>query len=438
MALVDCFAELFAFTGYLLKDINRSSVTYEAAEKNYSFLVTRAEERARSSGYSEEEWLEGFFPVCAWIDESILCSDWPGKSRWEHAQLQRRYFQITNAGVEVFTKLAILSEEAREVREVYAYCLAMGFRGTFYQAPDSEFQEIVFENLRTLAEESSPDFPQELFPEAYEAALAGRKQKRKKWRSLSLFSAMVFILPIILFAGLFFSYEIMLSDEIAGYLGLDVTPLYRAPFFREKIQNPTERHVVLPDQKKGLQEGVIGVLEKVVHGEKKEHHPASAHYKVKTGDTLFSIAAGQEMYGDPLMWPILYRRNLKELAALKEAADLPVVPLPHGIKLLTTTPHELLENKKNRSADRWVINVLSTTVNEKAVHAAIRLVKAGHVVYLSRTKQEGKEWIRVRVGFFKTKAEADEAGKGIQASLSLTKIWTAKIGNDEFERYAGY
>jgi len=432
MALVDCYAELFAFTGYLLKGENPRLISYEAAEKNYSFLVTRAEERARSSGYSENEWMEAFFPVCAWIDESILCSNWPEKSKWEHAQLQRRHFQTINAGVEVFTRLASLSEEAREVREVYAYCLAMGFRGTYYQAPDSEFQQIAFQNLNRLSEDSAPDFPQELFPDAYEAAIAGRKQKRKKWRSVSLFSVIVFFLPIVLFFGLFFSYDRMLSNEIAAYLGLDVAPLYRAPFFKDRIPNPAERHVIgSSDQKKKHDEGIIGVYERLVH-------PRRAHYKVKTGDTLVSIAAQEEMYGDPLMWPVLYRRNLKELAELKPAADLPVAILPHGIELLKTTPHEIEENKKNRSGEQWVINVLSTAIHERTANAAIQLVKAGYVVYLTRTKQEGKEWTRVRVGYFKTRAEAEEEGKRIRESLSLPKIWTAKIGKDEFEKYAGY
>jgi len=431
MSLVDCFAELFAYTGYLLK--GETPVGYEAAEKNYSSLITRAEECARSSGYSEDRWREAFFPVCAWIDESILCSDWPDRSKWEHAQLQRRYFQTTSAGVEVFAKLARLGEEEREVREVYAYCLAMGLRGTYYQAPDSEFQEIASQNLRSLSEE--PGFPQELFPDAYEGAIAGRKQKRKKWRGPSLFSAIVFFLPIVFFFGLFTSYDVMLSNEIAAYLHLDVVPLYRAPFFKDRIQTPAERKVSDSSDHKTREEGFI---RKLLHEKREERRDEEAHYKVKAGDTLFSIAARADVYGDSLMWPILYRHNSKELTGLKEGADLPALALPTGIKLLVPAPHQVQENKKKRAEENWVINVLSTTMNDKAVHAVIRLVKDGHVVYLSKTKQQGVEWTRVRVGYFKSRAEADLEGIKIKESMSLPKIWSAKIGKEEFDKYAGF
>ncbi|RJR52275.1 MAG: LysM peptidoglycan-binding domain-containing protein [Desulfobacteraceae bacterium] len=431
MALVDCYAELFAFTGYLLK--GEKPTGYEAAEKNFSSLIARAEECARSSGYSEEEWREAFFPVCAWIDESILCSDWADRSKWEHAQLQRRYFQTTSAGVEVFTRLAGLGEEARQVREVYAYCLAMGLRGAYYQAPDSEFQEIAVQNLRSLSED--PGFPQELFPDAYEAAVAGRRQKRKKWRSPSLFSVIVFIIPIVSFFGLFSSYDVMLSNEIASYLHLDVAPLFRAPFFKDRIQGPSERQVSDSSDHKRREEGFI---RKLLHEKREEGRSERSQYKVKSGDTLFSIAGRAEVYGDSLMWPILYRYNSKGLHGLKEAPDLPVLSLPEGIKLLVPAAHEIQENKKKRAEQNWVINVLSTAVNDKAVDAVIRLVKAGHVVYLSKTKQQGVEWTRVRVGYFKTQAEADLEGIRIKESMGLPKIWSAKIGKEEFEKYAGY
>lgn len=438
MALVDCYAELFAFTGYLLRDLNEKPVSFESAEKNYSFLIKRSEEQATSSGYSEADWLEGLFPVCAWIDESILCSDWPEKTKWERSQLQRRYFQTTNGGVEVFEKLANLAEDAREVREVYAYCLALGFRGGYYQGTGAQLQEISSQNLRALSEEPAPqEFPQELFPDAYEAAFAGRKARRRKWRGFSLFSTFVVLLPIALFVALFFSYDFMLSNEIAAYLGLDVAPLYRAPFFKDRIEGSHEKPHPAPAHQKTQEARIVGVHDKAAH-EKDRRHPAAAHYKVKAGDTLASIAAQPQMYGDPMMWPILYRHNLKELAVLHEGAGLPTASLPHGTRLLVATPHEIEVMKKNRAAEPWVINVLSTAIGDKAADAAARLAKGGQVVYLTKARVEGKDWIRVRVGYFRTKADAEKEGERILRSLSLDKIWVAKVGPEEFEKYGGY
>jgi type VI secretion system protein ImpK len=437
MSLVDCYSELFAFTGYLLRDVDRKPVRYEAAEKNYSLLIARSEERARSSGYSEREWLDGFFPVCAWIDESILCSNWSDSAKWAHEQLQRRYFQTTNAGEEVFARLAALGEEDREVREVYAYCLAIGFKGAYYQAAEKELQEIAVQNIRAVSEESALDFPQELFPDAYEAALAGRRERRKRWRTPSLFSITVFLLPIVAFWGLFFSYDVMLSNEVAGYLGLDVAPLYRSPVFKDRIAREREHQVTTPSEhKKSIGEAVIAAGEKLIH--RAEHHPGPGHYRVKPGDTLSSIAGHPEVYGDSLMWTVLYRQNLKELSGLKEGADLPVVSLPPGIRLLIATPHEIQERKKSRSGDRWIVHVFSTTVHERAVRAAIRLVGEGHTAFLSRTKSKGREWTTVRVGFFKTRAEADERVKTIKGILDAPTIRSEELSHGEFERYAGY
>ncbi len=438
MALVDCFGELLAYTGYLLRDWREQPVSREDASKKYDVLTARAQECARASGYSEEEWTEAFFPVCAWIDETVLCSEWPEKTQWEHHQLQRKYFHTTNAGREFFTRLEGMAEEAPAVREVYAYCLALGFKGMYYQDADADkLRAIQSGNLVGLEEGFASLFPEVLFPDAYESFLPLKKLKRKAWRGFSLFPAFVFVLPILCFAGLFVFYDNTLSDEVASYLGLEVTPIYQSAFFRDRVPKLGERLGLLPSREKSAVEKA-DQPEGVPKGKDKGHPAATGVYKVREGDSLSSIAARGEVYGDPELWTVLYIHNLKELGGLEVGGDLHKRLLPLGMKLKTVTAQNFRENLKRRAEDVWVINVLSTAYYDKLVKAAAEVMKMGHPTYVTRVKSEGKEWIRLRAGFFKTKAEADEEGGKILAALRLPKIWTAKPSQDELEKYAGY
>jgi type VI secretion system protein ImpK len=438
MALVDCYAELITYTGYLLRNWRDKPFGFEEVSKNYQGLIARGHEAASAAGLSREQWTEGLFPVCAWVDETILCSGWPERAKWEHAQLQREYFHTTHGGAEFFQRMEGLGEGAGELREVYAYCLALGFKGSYYRDSDLEkLKEIGSRNLQGLGADLTPLFPQALFPEAYEAAAGKKKRRRLRWRRLSPFAISVFLLPIVIFAGLFILYNNMLSDEVASYLGLEKTPIYKTPIFRDRIPFVGEKlGLTLSHEKPGDQK---------VHGEKKhpeakkEEHPAAkGHYTVGQGDSLVSIASQEKVYGDPLKWPVLYRHNLQELGELRGGTDLPERHLHPGLRLRTVRLHEYEVNLKKRSTDLYVVNVLSTAHNEKAVQAAVQVIQMGYPAYLTKAKSEGKEWIRLRVGFFKTQAEADVEGKKIQTSLRLPKIWTAKVAQHEFEKYAGY
>lgn len=432
MALVDCYAELITYTGYLLRNWRDKPCSYEEVSKNYQGLIARGEETASAAGFSRGQWTEALFPVCAWIDETILCSEWPERARWEHAQLQRAYFHTTNGGDEFFQRLEVMGENAGELREVYAYCLALGFKGSYYQNSDLEkLKEIRSRNLQGIGVDLTSLFPQALFPDAYEAAAGRKKRKRLRWRRLSPFAVSVFLLPIVIFAGLFMLYNKMLSDEVASYLGLEVTPIFKTPIFRDRIPSMREKLGLTPSHEKAGEK-------KHPESKKDEHPAAKGHYTVRQGDTLASIASQEKVYADPLKWLVLYRHNLKELGELKGAADLPERPLHPGMRLRTVTLHEYEQNLKKRGTDLHVVNVLSTAHNEKAVQTAVQVIQMGYLAYLTKAKSEGKEWIRLRVGFFKTKIEADQEGKKIMDSLRLPKIWSSKVAQHEFEKYAGY
>ena len=162
------------------------------------------------------------------------------------------------------------------------------------------------------------------------------------------------------------------------------------------------------------------------------------YYTVKKGESLYDVASREDVYGNKLKWPVLYRCNIDTLGGLKTEGDVVERALPEGSKLMIIGPDDVEENLEKRPNKRWVVNVLSTTTNEKVVPITITLIKNGHTAYLSRTTIKGKMWTRLRVGFFTSKAEADAQRERIKDLLHLGDPWSVKLGPMEFAEFAGY
>lgn len=162
------------------------------------------------------------------------------------------------------------------------------------------------------------------------------------------------------------------------------------------------------------------------------------YYVVKAGDTLASIAGSEQVYGDPLNWPILCRLNMDKLAEMEVGEDFTDRHLPEGTRLKIVTPDEARGNLEKRAAMPWVVNVLSSPNKGEIIPATIRLVKAGYPVYITRKDLKGKVYMRLRVGFFRDKTEAHKKGKEIGALLKLSDSWIIKVKKEEFELYGGY
>ncbi len=164
----------------------------------------------------------------------------------------------------------------------------------------------------------------------------------------------------------------------------------------------------------------------------------AGYYIVKKGDSLSSISGREDVYGDPLKWPIICRLNMDSFGNLELGENFPDRELPERVRLKIITPDEARENLKKRANSLWVVNVISATNKGDVVPPAIRLIKNGYPAYLTKVKVKGKEWMRLRVGFFKNKAEADAEGQKIMGILNFTDSWTTKIGKKEFEEFGGY
>jgi len=159
-------------------------------------------------------------------------------------------------------------------------------------------------------------------------------------------------------------------------------------------------------------------------------------YKVQKGDSLYRIAGRKEVYNDPMRWPSLFRLNMDKLDQMKVEEGFQHKELPEGLELRFTPPSEAAENLDKLGPKPWVVNVMSVENPARIVPAAIALMKKGYRVYLTKARIKGRDWVRLRVGFFKDSAEAGAVRKEI---MPLVKdAWLAKIGNRELEKFGGF
>ncbi|MEN6466457.1 MAG: DotU family type IV/VI secretion system protein [Syntrophaceae bacterium] len=225
--LSDAFMEIIAYTGDLLEKFKTGNIGCEEVSRDYAELISLAEDLVQLRGFSPAQWRDSLFPVCALIDELLMCSAWQQKEEWQKYQLQLAFFDTTNAGEEFFRRLAALRAECPEgeggndsVREIYAFCLAMGFKGRYYGPQDSgRLRDIRDANIRAVTGMIGPsvaDDSGELFPGAY--PLETNYRKKKGWnRKFNFLSVTIFLLPLAVFAAMFILYRNILGTLVDNF-----------------------------------------------------------------------------------------------------------------------------------------------------------------------------------------------------------------------------
>ena len=217
MRLVEHFFEVFYYTSFL-RSLDFSQLPYESVAKRYKQLLTNSLNSAKRAGYTEKNWGNGLFPVCAWVDETVLCSDWEDREKWQQTPLQLVFFKTMNAGEEFFARLNALDPDARDIREVYDYCLTIGYRGKYFQPKDEGvLREIALANLARITGDSGLELPRVYFPEAYAWPEEHRTKRPLAFR-VSLLTLTGIILPVAVFVTLLFYYGRTLGGAITAFL----------------------------------------------------------------------------------------------------------------------------------------------------------------------------------------------------------------------------
>lgn len=207
----------------------------------------------------------------------------------------------------------------------------------------------------------------------------------------------------------------------------------------EKVSGPVEKSGVT-ENRKDLASGQTSetVPQEEEPSSESQTGPVAGGYTAQPGDSLAVAAGREDVFGDPLKWPILFQLNREKLAGMTLDERLPERSLPDGVHLRYTLTPEEREQVETGPEANWVVNVVSSPTADRIDGAAVRLVKKGYPAYISRATIEGQKWMRLRVGFFQDRDAAVKAGKELQAVLGQEDSWPVRIGPEEKAEYAYY
>lgn len=74
----------------------------------------------------------------------------------------------------------------------------------------------------------------------------------------------------------------------------------------------------------------------------------------------------------------------------------------------------------------WALNIASYTDEGPAKGLAASLRSAGYNAYTTVGRKNGRTWHRVRVGFYRTREDAEKAGKAIEKKFNVPSVWVVK------------
>jgi type IV/VI secretion system ImpK/VasF family protein len=98
----------------------------------FEIEISRIRRTALEAKTSMAEVDSALFAVCAWADETIMNAEWAGVSEvWPQLLLQQTFFQTNLAGDLFFEKMDALATQSSLAYDVYALCLANGFKGKY-------------------------------------------------------------------------------------------------------------------------------------------------------------------------------------------------------------------------------------------------------------------------------------------------------------------
>ncbi|MBJ6799965.1 DotU family type IV/VI secretion system protein [Geomonas propionica] len=214
MRLVDCFMPLLAHVVEFRNALPQCPPEYALVKGEIRELLAQAESLSLAAGCDPDQFDQARFIVCAWVDETLLASQWPDRQHWQHEQLQRLFYQTTDAGVEAFERLEALGPQP-EVHEVYCTCLALGFKGRYI----GEQGEYLLEQLRCAQlkrflgrTDSVPTLDGlSLFPESLPDVPPTATPRPQTDFAITPLSVVLMAAPVILFAIMYLVYRYVLN-----------------------------------------------------------------------------------------------------------------------------------------------------------------------------------------------------------------------------------
>ena len=216
MRLVDYFIDVIAYSRSIEAQLGSNQVELNAVRDKLIELLIDSTSNAIKAGFAADVVDAARYPVVAFIDELIMCSDWSEKSQWQKKSLQRKFYETTNIGAEFYTRLNELSKHGSDewVRGVYALVLGLGFKGKYFSIDDRPQLEAIktFNISLLIPEEAQRNLDTAtLFPSAYGSHARGAKGNFKTRLNVIPF---VIGAPILISLGLVIYCQFNISNAI--------------------------------------------------------------------------------------------------------------------------------------------------------------------------------------------------------------------------------
>jgi type VI secretion system protein ImpK len=127
------FCQPFAdFMTKVVVAIESKKGSVSALASQLEIEINRIRRSALEAKAAMSEVDSALFAVCAWADEAIMNAEWAGVSEtWPQMLLQQTFFQTNLAGELFFERMDALSSQSSLAHDVYAMCLANGFKGKY-------------------------------------------------------------------------------------------------------------------------------------------------------------------------------------------------------------------------------------------------------------------------------------------------------------------
>lgn len=221
MRLVDFYVPALLFTRQTAATLNAGDLPADQLREHFDRLYQSLTERAEAAGFSLDSVREGWFAVCAYIDETLLTSQWPDRTAWQQSSLQRIHFNTTNAGAEFYERLNLLSKHGddRSVREVFLLCLGLGFKGRYFDPEDRPALENArgFNLALLLPEEAQYNLDKSVL---FRTAFSERELAAKELKRRANLIPYVVAVPALFILGVFLWYASQIRGLIVELLNL--------------------------------------------------------------------------------------------------------------------------------------------------------------------------------------------------------------------------
>ncbi|HVE57372.1 MAG TPA: type IVB secretion system protein IcmH/DotU [Pyrinomonadaceae bacterium] len=212
--------DLIAFAGPVFDLILRLKAGIVAPSNDLrpkiAAMLTDFENRAERYRFSSKITQVAKFALAAFVDETVLSSNFNLKEEWEKNPLQLEYFGESLAGNKFFEKLAAMNKQidvTADAVEIYYVCMLLGFKGRYGVYEKEKLLTIMQETANALVK-AGKIRPVELSPHwlADDQPEPPKPRKMPTWAKISALGGLGF--AFIIYLVMFLVVSSFLKDAI--------------------------------------------------------------------------------------------------------------------------------------------------------------------------------------------------------------------------------